>query len=314
MERSCAVAVVPEGAPAIEAAVESGGGKVVSPEDADAIVWTDPAHPGDLKELLKSSPAEWVQLPFAGIEGFVAAGVIDSDHLWTCAKGAYGPATAEHALALILAAARRLHIHARATSWEGEAARFSPDETAWRRLKDATVVLVGTGGIGRALAAMLEPLGATVIAVNRSGRPLRGASRTVTVDSLADIVPEGDFIVLAAALTSQTRGLFDSAMLAQMRSDAWIVNVARGPLIDTPALVEALQAGSIGGAALDVTDPEPLPDGHPLWSLEDALITPHVANTWAMAVPELAAMVARNVAAWCRGDELEGIVDPDLGY
>jgi D-3-phosphoglycerate dehydrogenase len=103
-------------------------------------------------------------------------------------------------------------------------------------------------------------------------------------------------------------------MLARMRSDAWIVNVARGPLIDTPALVEALQAGSIGGAALDVTDPEPLPDGHPLWSLEDALITPHVANTWAMAVPELAAMVARNVAAWCRGDELEGIVDPDLGY
>jgi phosphoglycerate dehydrogenase-like enzyme len=314
VERSCAVAVVPEGAPTIEAAVESGGGKVVSPEVADAIVWTDPAHPRDLKELLESSPAEWVQLPFAGIEAFVAAGVIDPDHLWTCAKGAYGPATAEHALALVLAAARRLHIHARATAWEGEAARRSPDDTAWRRLKDATVVVVGTGGIGSALAGLLEPLGPAVIGVNRSGRPLAGAMRTVTVDSLADIVPEGDFIVLAAALTPQTQGLFDAPMLARMRPNAWIVNVARGPLIETPALVEALQARSIGGAALDVTDPEPLPDGHPLWSLEGALITPHVANTWAMAVPELAAMVESNVAAWCRGDELAGIVDPELGY
>jgi len=311
--RSCGVAVVPEESPAIEAAVKSGGGQVVAPNDADAIVWTDPAHPGDLKTLLESSPAEWVQLPFAGIEGFVEAGVLDSDHVWTCAKGAYGPATAEHALALILAAARRVHVHARAETWEGEAAR-SPDETAWRRLKDATIVVVGTGGIGSALAAMLQPFDVTIIGVNRSGRPLAGAARTVTVDGLADVVPDADFIVVAASLTPETRGLFNAAMLAKMRPDAWIVNVARGPLIETDALVEALKDESIGGAALDVTDPEPLPDGHPLWSLEDALITPHVANTWAMAVPELAAQVARNVAAWCRGDELEGIVDPELGY
>jgi phosphoglycerate dehydrogenase-like enzyme len=311
--RSCGVAVVPQQAPAIEAAVESGGGTVVAPGDADAIVWTDPAHPGDLKSLLESSPAEWVQLPFAGIESFVDAGVLDSDHLWTCAKGAYGPATAEHALALILAAARRVHDHARAKTWEGEAAR-SPDETAWRRLKDATIVVVGTGGIGTALTAMLKPLDATVVGVNRSGRPLPGAARTVTVDALAGVVADADFVVLAAALTPQTRGLFNSAMLGRMRPDAWIVNVARGPLIDTDALVEALRDQSIGGAALDVTDPEPLPDGHPLWSLEDVLITPHVANTWAMAVPELGALVARNVAAWCRGRELEGIVDPELGY
>jgi D-3-phosphoglycerate dehydrogenase len=310
VDRPCRVAVAPQEAPPIEAAVKSGGGEVVSPDDADAIVWTDPAHPGDLKTLLQSSPAHWVQLPFAGIEGFVEAGVLDSDHLWTSAKAAYGPATAEHALALILAAARRIHVHARASSWEGEAAR-SPSETAWRRLQNATVALVGTGGIGRAL---LRPLGAVVIGVNRSGRPLPGAARTVTVEGLDDVVPEADFVVLAAALTPQTRWLFDTDMLGRMRSDAWIVNVARGPLIETGALVAALARGSVGGAALDVTDPEPLPDGHPLWSLENVLITPHVANTWAMAVPELAALVRRNVAAWSRGEDLEGVVDPDLGY
>jgi phosphoglycerate dehydrogenase-like enzyme len=313
VDRPCRVAVAPQGAPPIEAAVQSGGGQVVSPADADAIVWTDPAHPGDLKTLLESSPAQWVQLPFAGIEGFVEAGVLDSDHLWTSAKAAYGPATAEHALALMLAAARRIHVHARASTWEGEAAR-SPSETAWRRLKNATVVLVGTGGIGRALSTMLKPLGPVVIGVNRSGTPLEGAARTVSVDALGDVLPEADFMVVAAALTSQTRGLFDADMLRRMRPDAWIVNVARGPLIDTDALVAALERGEIAGAALDVTDPEPLPDGHPLWSLQNALITPHVANTWAMAVPELADLVRRNVAAWRRGEDLEGLVDPVLGY
>jgi phosphoglycerate dehydrogenase-like enzyme len=313
VDRPCRVAVAPQEALPIEAAIQSGGGEVVSPDDADAIVWTDPAHPGDLKLLLESLPALWVQLPFAGIEGFVDAGVLDSDHLWTSAKAAYGPATAEHALALMLAAARRIHVHARASSWEGEAAR-SPHETAWRRLKDATVVLVGTGGIGRALSTMLSPLGPVVIGVNRSGRPLQGAARTVPVDDLTDVVPEADFVVLAAALTPQTRGLFDADMLGQMRPDAWIVNVARGPLIETDALVAALERRSLAGAALDVTDPEPLPDGHPLWTLENALVTPHVANTWAMAVPELAALVRRNVAAWRRGEDLEGVVDPELGY
>ncbi len=99
-----------------------------------------------------------------------------------------------------------------------------------------------------------------------------------------------------------------------MRGHAWLVNVARGGLVDTDALVRALQDEAIGGAALDVTEPEPLPPGHPLWDLPNALITPHVANTWSMAVPELAAMVGRNVARFAAGEPLEGVVDPALGY
>ncbi|MFY9588322.1 MAG: NAD(P)-dependent oxidoreductase, partial [Actinomycetota bacterium] len=148
----------------------------------------------------------------------------------------------------------------------------------------------------------------------RSGDPMPGAERTVRVDALADVVPEADWIVLAPALTPDTEHLFDAAMIARMKPTAWLVNVGRGRLIDTDALVVALGGDRIAGAALDVTDPEPLPDGHALWDLENVVITSHAANTWAMAVPELAALVKRNVERFARGEPLEGLVDLTLGY
>jgi phosphoglycerate dehydrogenase-like enzyme len=116
------------------------------------------------------------------------------------------------------------------------------------------------------------------------------------------------------SLTPETRHIVDADRLSTMKDTAWLVNVARGGHVDTDALVAALSRGTIGGAALDVTDPEPLPEGHPLWSLDNALITSHIANTWEMALPELRAMVERNVSAFASGRELEGLVDPELGY
>lgn len=305
------VAVCPGSLPVLDDAVVSGGGAVAAPEEADALVWTDPWDPEGLRKTLEGSRIAWVQLPFAGIEEFVTAGVVDDDHLWTCTKGVYGHTTAEHALALLLAAARRLHVHARATEWEQVA---DPLDRTERSLGGATVLLIGTGGIGRALVGMLGPLGARTVAVNRSGRPLAGAAETHPVSELHKLLPDAEFAVLAAALTQETRHLVDGRALALMRRDAWLVNVARGGLVDTEALVRALRDGSIGGAALDVTHPEPLPPAHPLWTLPNVLLTPHVANTWAMAVPELASMVRRNVAHFAAGEPLEGIVDPALGY
>ena len=295
--------------------IEASGGRVVDdPKDADAIVWTDPGDPQGLKKLLERSPARWVQLPFAGIESFFAAGAIDPARTWTCAKGIYGPATAEHALALTLAAARRLHVHARARRWtstEKVGSGFGASEV---RLKGTTIVVVGSGGIGRAFIQMVRPLEPSVIAVNRSGGLVEGADESLPVARLDDVLPRADFVVLALSLTPESRGLLDERRLALMKPTAWVVNVARGGVIDTDALVDALRAGRIGGAALDVTDPEPLPVGHPLWALDNALITPHVANTWDMAVPELAGMVARNVERFAAGEPLEGLVSPELGY
>jgi D-3-phosphoglycerate dehydrogenase len=304
------IAIQPAITDELRAAVESSGGRVVDdPSEADGLVWINPRDSEGLKGILEESPARWVQLPFAGIESFVAAGVIDPTRTWTCTKGVYGHACAEHALALMLAAARRIHEHVRTRTWR-EGGFGSPE----RMLVGKTVVIVGTGGIGSALVPLLRPLRAVMIGVNRSGRPLEGAERTVAVDGLLDVVPTADFIVLAAASTPDTKHLVDAPLLGHMNPEAWVVNVARGELIDTDALVAALEEGSIGGAALDVTDPEPLPDGHPLWAHPDAIITPHVANTWDMAVPELLGMVARNVGHFAAGEPLEGLVDPALGY
>src|SRR5436190_674231 len=121
-------------------------------------------------------------------------------------------------------------------------------------------------------------------------------------------------VVLALALTPHTRNLIGPAALAAMEQDAWLVNVARGGLVDTTALLHALRSGQIGGAALDVTDPEPLPAGHPLWDLPNCLITPHTADTEEMTRPLLANRIAENVQRLARGQELAGRVDPDLGY
>src|SRR3989442_778209 len=144
------VAVLPP-SPPIEEAVRAAAGVLVEDSgEADAIVWMDPTDPEGLRDALASSRARWVQLPFAGIEEFLAAGVIDPARTWTCAKGTYGPPTAEHALALVLMGARLLHRHARSRTWMRRR-----DFAGAKRLAGSTVVLVGTGGIGSALAGML---------------------------------------------------------------------------------------------------------------------------------------------------------------
>ncbi|CAN5697335.1 D-isomer specific 2-hydroxyacid dehydrogenase family protein [soil metagenome] len=291
-------------------AVRRGGGEIVAADEADGIVWVDPSDPGGLERAMKTSPARWVQLPFAGIEPFVSAGVIDEDHSWTCAKGIYGESCAEHALAFMLVAWHRMHEHIGATRWQPE----HSSSTERRFHGQATVAIVGTGGIGGSLASMLEPFDAYVIGVNRSGRPLAGVQRTVVVAELSEVISDVDFVVLAAATTPETERLLDEAMLSRMKSDAWLINVARGALVDTDALVDALRRRVIGGAALDVTAPEPLPEGHPLWELDNCIITPHIANTWVMGLPALCGLVERNVAHFGAGEPLEATVDPELGY
>ena len=300
--------IAPVSEPGLEAAVRKGGGTLVGPGDADGVIWIDPRDPQGLKELLQSSSARWVQLPFAGIESFFDAGVIDPSLTWTCAKGIYAHACAEHAIALMLAGSRRLAHHARERKWE-EPGLGSPE----RRLKDLTLLIVGLGGIGRALAQMTVPFGMRVVGTNRSGRAVDGVE-VHRSEELSSLLDNAHFVVVCAALTEQTRGLISNREFELMRSDAWLVNVARGGLVDTDALVHALRAGGIAGAALDVTDPEPLPPDHVLWSMDNVLITPHVANTWDMALPELRELVYRNVANFTSGTPLEGLVDPDLGY
>lgn len=308
------VAIEPFRSQGLAEAVEAGGGRVVPAEEAEAILWMDPEAPQQLRQLLADSTARWVQLPFAGIENFFADGVIDSSRLWTCAKGIYGRSAAEHALALILATVRSLHVHVKADEWIRWESGSAPNPACARQLADCTVLLIGTGGLGSHLASMLRPLGPQIIGVNRSGKRLLAAHRTEVVEDLLNVLPQADFVVIAAPLTPQTRHMISNRELVAMKPTAWVVNVARGGLINTKDLVEALRAKQIAGAALDVTDPEPLPKDHPLWGFPNVIITPHIANTWEMALPELTSLVQRNVAHFLREEELEALVDPVLGY
>ena len=176
------------------------------------------------------------------------------------------------------------------------------------------VTIVGGGGIAGVLARLLAPFGIELTVVRRSDTPFPGAVRTLPVSRIDEALPGAQVVFLALALTPETTGLIDAGRLARMDERAWLVNVARGRHVDTAALVAALDAGSIAGAALDVTDPEPLPDGHPLWGRENVIVTPHTADTFEMVIPLLAERISTNVARFVSGQPLVGLVDPAAGY
>jgi D-3-phosphoglycerate dehydrogenase len=152
------------------------------------------------------------------------------------------------------------------------------------------------------------------VAITRRGLDVDGADRTLPADRLGEVWGTADHFVIAAPATDATRHVVGAAELAQMQPHSWIVNIARGSLIDTDALVQALREERIGGAALDVTDPEPLPDGHPLWSSPRAIITPHVANPPTAQFAKLAERVRENVARFANGRDLIAPVEQERGY
>ncbi|MGR6920942.1 D-isomer specific 2-hydroxyacid dehydrogenase family protein [[Actinomadura] parvosata] len=298
-----AVHVGPEPVPALIDAVRRAGARVVPLAEAEAIVYYGNDDPGEVRSMLHEG-IRWVQLPHAGVERWADAGVITEYPVFTAATGSYGRPVAEHALALMLAAARNLHRLARATTW-------LPNTS--RELTGSTVAIVGCGGIGRALIGMLEPFACRIVAVSDSGA-VPGADVVLPRARYREALPEADYVVVAAPATPGTRGMFGTHEFGLMRQDAWLVNVARGGLVVTGDLVEALRSGRIGGAALDVTDPEPLPDGHPLWTLENVLITPHSANPRPAYWRGLAERVTENVRRFRDGEPLEGVVSPAQGF
>ena len=304
------VAILPTAEPRFAAAVEQAGGVVapLSPHTR-GLIWLSYARAAELGEVLALNPQiGWVQLPWAGVDAFseVLAGHQRDELLVTSAKGAYAQPVAEHALALTLASLRLLPERARARSWNAEPAGES--------LYGRTVLIIGAGGIARELIRLLEPFGTHIVVVRRSAGAVPGADRTVQTYLLTDELPHADVVIVAAALTGGTRHLIGAPELAIMKPTARLVNIARGPLVDSAALVAALAGGAIAGAALDVTDPEPLPDGHPLWDQPRCLITPHMADTPEMTAPLLAERIRLNVAAFLGNGPFVGVVDLVAGY
>jgi len=305
-----AITILPRPEPAFARAVQAAGGRVTDlTGETRGLIWLDYGRADELRATLHAHPGiGWVQLPWAGVDAFsgVLADLGRPDLLWTSAKGAYAQPVAEHALALTLALLRVLPKRARAESWS-----TLPEG---RSLYGLNVTVIGAGGIARELIRLLGPFGTNITVVRRSTDLVPGAARTVVKAALADVLPTSDVVVVAAALTGGTRHLIGRAELELMRPDAVLVNIARGPLVDTDALVAALAAGTIAGAALDVTDPEPLPSGHPLWAEPRCLITPHSADTPEMTAPLLAERIRLNVGAFLADGRFVGVVDPRIGY
>ena len=299
------IALAPEGAPEwLETAIIAGGGHVVPPEKAEALVWASPRDPAGLADVLDRAPdLVWVQLPFAGIESY--AHLMDDERLWTCGKGVYAEPVAELALGLAVGGLRGLGTYARADRWE---------PPVGRNLLGGRVTILGGGGITESLLRLLRPFDCHVTVVRNRVQEMDGADDVLEADRYSDALPGADAVFLALALTPETEGIISAGELSLMERHAWLINVARGAHVVTDDLVVALRSRQIGGAGLDVTDPEPLPKGHVLWGLPNCLITPHVGNTPEMAGPLLAERITTNVRRFAEGEELLGPVDVELGY
>ncbi len=299
------IAVGPESSPDwVREAVVRGGGQLCEMSDARGLVWSAPYAPVELAEVLERHPqVEWVQVPFAGVEGYIH--LVDEDRVWTCGKGVYAEPVAEHALGLLLAGMRNIGVYAQTHEWSGPVGR---------NLLGANVTILGAGGITTSLVRLLSPFGCRITVVRNMPNHFEGVHEVLTSERLVDGLVGADAVVVALPLTPDTDGILSRAEFEIMESHAWLVNVGRGRHIVTDDLVWALANGEIAGAALDVTDPEPLPENHPLWSFTNCIITPHVGNTPDMAVPLLSERIMRNVANFVSGDPLIGLIHPELGY
>lgn len=292
-------------------AVERGGGRVI-PLSAETrgLVWLSEKRADELSQILCENPQiSWVQLPWAGVDGF--ARIFrelehDSAPVFTSAKGSYSEPVAEHALMLTMALLRELPSKARASQWATERTGLS--------LYSNNIVIVGAGGITTELVALLAPFRPSVTVVRRKSQEMPGVARTVTADQLASVLPTADVVIVAAAATAETDNLFDAHMLSLLPAHAVLVNIARGSLVDTDALLDALRSEKLWGAGLDVTMPEPLPADHPLWAEPRCVITSHSADTPLMTAHLLAHRISDNVAAFLAEKPLRGIVDTRAGY
>jgi phosphoglycerate dehydrogenase-like enzyme len=240
-------------------------------------------------ELLKRAEnLELFACTFAGTDHLPSA-LFDRGTIVTNASGIHAPGIAEQVLGYLLTFARRLHV-----SWaQGHRGVWQHVQSA--ELKGSTVTVVGLGAIGTAVADRLVGFDVETIGVRHSPEKGGPVDEVMGYDSVHDAFARTDYLVLACPLTDLTRRLIDREALATLGPEAVVVNVARGGVVDTDALVAALRTNGIGGAALDVTDPEPLPSSHPLWQLDNALITPHTGGHTPKHWSRLADIVSENV-------------------
>ncbi|MDD3242186.1 MAG: D-2-hydroxyacid dehydrogenase [Eubacteriales bacterium] len=268
---------------------------------------------GNAEMIRAAHSAKWVHTFSAGVDGlFDALAVSHPEGIpLTNSAGVYGIPIAEHSLALLMALSRHLDICAR----QMEHGQWQHPGLA-RELRGSTVGILGTGDIGTHLAQMVAALGATALGYKR--RPCEAFAPFARLysgdDGLAALLPQCDYLCVCLPGTAHTRGLLDARRISLMKPGVILTNIGRGHIIDTEALLRALRCGQVGGAGLDVTDPEPLPRDHPLWQLPNVLITPHCSNSSALSEQRKLNLFAHNLRAYLAGQPLPNLVDPQWEY
>lgn len=282
-------------------------------QDAEVVIaWS--LRPEQVKAAHK---LRWIHSPAAAVHQLMFPELATSDIILTNAREVHGPVVAEHVIALIFALAKQLpqavrfqqkHVWGQEAMWCG---RPRPREVA-----GATLGLIGLGSIGRAVAQHASALGMHVIAVREhaeKGTPAH-VEEVFSASQIDTLLSRSDYVVLAVPTTKETRGLMNAARLAKMKSDAYLINVGRGPLVDESALAGALRNHKIGGAALDVFEKEPLAAESPLWDLDNLLITPHTAGLTDKLWARHYILISENLRRYLAGQPLLAVVDKQKGY
>ena len=274
----------------------------------------------------------WVHSGAAGVGGSLTPELLASSVAFTNSAGVHADPIAETVLAMILHFLRGLDVASRARERGNErwdTGPFYVADSPARELSRSTVGVIGFGGVGRAVGTRCAALGARVLGLRRtseqvpnemsadasSSRPSDGGIEVASGTAARDrLLEESDVVVLCVPETPETRGLIGRQALARMKRTAVLINVGRGALVDSTALLEALRDGRLRGAGLDVFEPEPVPDDHPIWELPNVIMTPHVSAVTAGFWDREAALIERNIRRLARGEPLENLVDPERGY
>lgn len=276
--------------------------------DADVLIvrpapaWR--AAPADTKPALWPGRVRWVCVASAGVD-FYPPWLLDAP-LVNCGRGVASEEIADYVIAAIYAQAKDL-VGAAVT----DVSQWGPRRLG--RVSGSTVGILGFGAIGQALARRALALGAQVTAVRRRAKPA-DVSGVELLGSAAEVVASADHLVIAVPATAETRHLVDAALLAHARPHAHLINIARGSIVDQDALLAALDADRLAFATLDVTDPEPLPAGHPLYTHPRIRITPHISSNYLSVRHLLADKIAKDLSRFARGERPSDLVDPALGY
>lgn len=267
--------------------------------------------------LAKATKLSWTHATSAGVDRFVGLQALKErpSIVVTNSRGVHGPAIADHAMGMLLSLTRRLPEYHEAQQSKQWGIRERSDGPQAVALQGRTMLVVGIGGIGSEIARRAHAFGMRIIATRRSDAPTEPfVERVGKPEELAVLLPEADVVAICVPLTKETERLFDGPMLARMKKGAYLINIARGKILDTDALIAALKEGRLAGAALDVTDPEPLPAGHALWTTPNVLITPHVAADGALTEERWWALYKENIRRFGAGEPLLNCVDVEAGY